>query len=315
MVKSLALGFNQYGTIDVFEEQVIDVNLSEKTDVLIKVERVSVNPVDISIRKGAMAKNKAPKNFRILGNEFQGEIVELKNPDTSFKLGDKVMAIVPSRADAEYVATSVERIFKVPETMPLDLAAAFPMVATTAYWTLDPYFYDFKPKDTLAIVGASGNVGSLILQLANRKDITIIAVGSKKNEDYLKHLGADIVLDYRNEEQVTHHSQSADYVINASLFNSGEVLALALLKQNGTYLGLNSLPNLATRPDVKAFFMEKAEHMTDKKAMADLTIFYNQDGFELKIGHVLPFSLDGIKEAHQLIETKKNNGKVILKMD
>ncbi|MFW7394805.1 alcohol dehydrogenase catalytic domain-containing protein, partial [Vagococcus fluvialis] len=123
MVKSLALGFNQYGTIDVFEEQVIDVNLSEKTDVLIKVERVSVNPVDISIRKGAMTKSNAPKNFRILGNEFQGEIVELKNLDTSFKLGDKVMAIVPSRADAEYVATSVERIFKVPETMPLDLAA------------------------------------------------------------------------------------------------------------------------------------------------------------------------------------------------
>lgn len=315
MVRSLALGFNQYGTIDVFEEQLIDVNLSEKTDVLVKVERVSVNPVDISIRKGAMAKNKVPKNFRILGNELQGEIVELKNPDTSFKIGDKVMAIIPSRADAEYVATSVERIFKVPETMPLDLAAGFPMVATTAYWTLDPYFYDFKQKDTLAIVGASGNVGSLILQLARRKDISIIAVGSKKNEDYLKHLGADIVLDYRNKEQVAQYSQSANYVINASLFNSGEELALSLLKPNGTYLGLNSLPDLVSRPDVKAFFMEKAKHMTDKKAMADLTNFYNQYGLELKIGHILPFSLDGIKEAHQLIETKKNNGKVILKMN
>ena len=313
MIKSKAFGFDRYGDVDVLREKEIELELTEKKDVLIKTEHISVNPVEINIRKGNMSKSQAPKNFRVLGNELQGEIVELLENDSDLSVGDKVVAIIPSGADSEFVATANSRVFKVPDNMPLNIAASFPMIATTAYWTLDPYFYHLEKGDTLAIVGASGNVGSLILQLAREKDIRILAVGSSKNRTYLEKLGADMTIDYRNEEDVKTYQKQADYVINASLFNQGEDLAVSLVKENGTYLGLNALPKLEERPDITAHLMNKTKDMTDQKAMPILFDFYEKHGLELKVAYELPFTLDGLKEAHRLFEGEKKAGKIILK--
>lgn len=313
MVKSKVLGFDSYGSIEVLTETSLDITTTETSPILIKTEHISVNPVEVSIRKGLMSNGTPPKNFRVLGNEIQGEIVEIASDSSSFSIGDKVMALLPARGDSEYVATFESRVFKLPHNMPLAIGAAFPMIATTAYWTLHPHFYSFKQGDTLGIVGASGNVGSLILQLAREKDITILALGSQKNQDYLKKLGANIFIDYKNSEQVSEFYQSCDYVINASLFNSGEELALSLVKERGTYLGLNSLPNLENRPDITAFFMEKTEDMIDAEALPHLLALYEKSPLALRIGHTLSFSLNGLKEAHRLIETNQSSGKIILK--
>ena len=132
--------------------------------------------------------------------------------------------------------------------MPAEVAAGFPMIATTAYWTLTPHFFPVTSNTKLAIVGASGSVGSLILQLAKQKGATVLASASKSNKEYLEELGANFFVDYRNQDHIESFKGWADYVINASLFNAGEILAVTLLKQNGTYLGLNALPDLSTRP-------------------------------------------------------------------
>lgn len=101
-------------------------------------------------------------------------------------------------------------------------------------------------------------------------------------------------------------------MINASLFNQGEDLALSLIKKNGTYLGLNSLPDITSYPNMTAFFMEKTTEMKDKDAMTYLTHFYETHGLELKTAYELPFSLEGLKEAHELFEGTKKSGKIIL---
>lgn len=313
MKKSISYGFDHYGDINVLEERQLEIGLTDKKDVLIRTEHISVNPAEISIRKGLFSASSSPKKFRVLGNEIQGEVIEVNNEDSSLAIGDKVLALLPNGGDSEFVATHHTKVFKLPQNMPLEVAAGFPMIVTTAYWALSSHFYHLKKGDRLAIVGASGSVGSIILQLAHQKEITILAVGSSKNADYLTELGADYVLDYHNEEQVHSFENWADYVINASLFNSGESLAVSLVKEKGTYLGLNALPNLAERPDITAFYLEKTKDMRDEDILEKLLTIYETTNLVLRIGHILPFTLDSLKTAHHLIEEGKNNGKIILK--
>ncbi|MEG0286796.1 MAG: NADP-dependent oxidoreductase [Vagococcus sp.] len=313
MVKSLTFGFDSFGNSDVLKEATIEVDLTEEKDVLIKTEHISVNPAEISMRKGLFSKKKAPTNFRILGNEIQGTVVKTNENVTNLKIGDNILAYIPNGGDSEYAAINHRKAFKVPSNMSNEVAAGFPMIATTAYWCLDDYFFKSNKMTKLTIVGASGSVGSMIVQLAKQRGITVLAAASQKNKDYLVSLGADYTLDYRNSEEVDRFKGWADYVINASLFNAGEELALSLLNKKGTYLGLNALPNLENRPDVTAFFMKKTAEMKDEDALKNLLEMYQETKFELRIGHVLPFSLGSLKEAHTLIESGKNNGKVILK--
>ncbi|MDT2864372.1 NADP-dependent oxidoreductase [Vagococcus carniphilus] len=312
MVVGKKFGFERYGDVDVFEEKEATFELTDKKNVLIKVERASVNPIDITTRKGLLAKGKPLERFRVLGNEVQGEIIELSDSDSQFSVGDKVIALVPSGGDAEYLAVAQKNVFKIPSNMSLDVAATFPMVAETALWTLDSHFYALKEGDVLAIVGASGSVGSVALQLAQAKNITIIAVGSKRNETYLKELGADITVDYRNEEEIAAHKNSADYVINASLFNQGEDVAVALVKETGTILGLNGAADTSSKPEVTSLFLQRTKEMTNQAAIPQLMAHYEKKPIQVKIGHHLPLSLEGIKEAHQLFEDKKGTGKIIL---
>lgn len=312
MVLSKVFGFNQYGNVDVFQEKELDVTLTEKKTVLIRVERTSVNPFDIAARSGQFAKNKPLETFKVLGNEVQGEVVELGEISSNLNVGDKVIALLPSGGDAEYVATAEKNVFKIPKGMCLDVAASFPMVSEAALWTLDPHFYELKDGDTLGIVGASGSVGSVILQLAREKNIKIIAVGSQKNAEYLKELGADSVVDYRNEKDILTHQNEADYVINASLFNQGEDVAIALVKDKGTILGLNSVPDVSSKPGVTGMVLNRTKDMTNQRAMPRLLAFYEKYGIQVKIGYQLPLSLDGVKQAHELFEGKKQTGKILL---
>ncbi len=315
MVVGKKFGFDSYGDVDVFEEREETIELTEKKNILVKVERVSVNPIDINSRKGLMANGKPLNRFRVLGNELQGEIVEIASLDSDFSVGKKVIVLLPSGGDAEFVAAAEKNVFKIPENMSLDIAATFPMVGEAALWTLDSHFYDLKEGDTLAIVGASGSVGSIALQLARHKKINIIAVGSKKNAEYLKELGADSVIDYRNEADIKAYESKADYVINASLFNQGTDVAVTLVKEDGTILGLNGVSDVSQKPNVNAQFMMRTENMTNQMAMPRLMSFYEKNDIQLKIGQRFPLTLEGVKEAHRLFEGQKETGKILLVKD
>lgn len=312
MFKGKAIGFDHYGEVDVFEERDLIFELTDKKPILIKVERAALNPVDISIRKGLLANGKPLNRFRVLGNEVQGEVIALDPSVTGFSIGDKVIALVPSGGNAEYLAAAAKNVFKIPNEMLLEVAACYPMVAETAYWALNPYFYELKSGDTLAIIGASGSVGSLVLQFARSKEITIIAVAGKNNSEYVKKLGADMVIDYRDPIAVNEYADQADFVINASLFNSGEDVGVTLVKDGGTLLGLNGVPKKVCNKNVSLKKLDRTKEMTYQKAIPFVLEFYRQHDVEFKIGRSMPLTLEGIKEAHHLFEDKNTSGKIVL---
>lgn len=310
-VKSKAIGFSSYGSSDVFEEKEVVLPLNTTNNVLVKVERVGINPVDAFIRSGKMSGGRPLNGFQVLGSEVQGEIVKLYTPVSGLSVGDKVL-VRPGRGGyAEYVSTNAQNVFPIPETMSLDEAAAFSATAVTAYWGLHG-FYDIKEGQTIAVVGASGSVGSYLVQLAKPLNVKIIAVASGKNKDYLEQLGADVFIDYNDEQAIQKYAKTADFVMDASLFNAGEKVALTLVKENGTYLGMTTLPDPSIRPDVHLIFLGRTPEMTQEKALTAINDFIKEYGLDVKIAYRLPLSLDGVKEAHRLIEGTRQSGKIIL---
>lgn len=263
-----------------------------------------------SSERGGRALNR----FTVLGNELQGEIVELYEPLDGFAIGDKVIVRSSGGGYATHIAANNKNVFKIPEDMPLDFAGSFSATASTAYWGLHGGFYPLKDGDTIAIVGASGSVGSFLVQLAQEWDVKIIAVASKKNEARLKELGADIFVDYRDPEAIEQHGKTADFVLDASLFNAGEHAALILAKENATYVSMTTLPDNSYRPDVKRVFLSRTPAMTNDIVIPYLFDFYEKHGLADQIAYTLPFTVDGVKEAHRLLEGTRNSGKIIFKV-
>ena len=87
---------------------------------------------------------------------------------------------------------------------------------------------------------------------------------------------------------------------------------MTLAKENATYMGMTTLPDSSHRPDVKRVFLSRTAEMTNAIAMPALFDFYRKHRLIIKIGYILPFTLEGAKEAHHIIEGKRQAGKIIL---
>lgn len=312
MIQVNAIGFERFGDVTVFEERTTEIPLNASNNVLVQVKKVGVNPVDAFIRSGKMSRSAAPAHFHVLGNEVVGEIVKLYDNVPHLKIGDMVIVKPGVGGYADYLTTNERNVFKIPTEMPLDFAAGFSATASTAYWALYGGFYDLKKGDTLAVIGASGSVGNFVVQLAKSFGVTIIAVASAHNETYLKESGATIFVDYRDSDAVAAYANKADFVIDASLFNKGEKVALQLVKDGGTYLGMTTLPQDTLGKNVKLVFLSRTPVMTNAVVMPFLFKFYQEHGLALKIAKTFPLTVAGVQDAHRLIVQDRAAGKIIL---
>lgn len=310
-VTTRAIGFDRYGGTDVFEEKTMNLTLDRSKNVLVKLEYAGVNPVDTMFRSGTFSGGQQLSNVVILGSESSGIVEKLYEPVPGLSVGDKVIVKSGRGGYADYIATSSKNIYKIPEGMSMKEAAAFSATALTAYWGLYG-FYKIKDGETIAVVGASGSVGSYLIQLLKPMNVNVIAVASGRNEAYVKSLGADIFIDYANEPMVQKYAKTADYVLDASLFNSGEKTALTLVKENGTYLGMSTLPDPSIRPDVKLLFLSRTPEMTTAIGMEKLTEFYEKYGLVINIAYMFPLTVEGVKKAHELITESRKSGKILL---
>jgi NADPH2:quinone reductase len=171
-------------------------------DVLVRVEAVSVNPVDTKIRSPKAQVETQPK---VLGYDAAG-VVEAVGPEvTLFQPGDEVHYagdVTRSGSDAQFQLVDERLIGRKPTTLDFAQAAALPLTAITAWELLFermPFSIDAEHNDkTLLIIGGAGGVGSIAIQLARRAGFTVIATASRKESiDWCLSLGAHNVIDHR----------------------------------------------------------------------------------------------------------------------
>lgn len=155
----------------------------------------------------------------IIGSEGAGIIVKIGNEIKNFKIGDRVIfttILQPQGGSwAEYATAKVDAMMPLPESLTFAQGAAIPIAGKTALECMNSL--NLKSGDTLFIAGASGAIGSLVIQLAFKKGIRISASASEKNHHYMKSLGAELTVDYHDPKWPNEVLKWSDNGVDAAL--------------------------------------------------------------------------------------------------
>jgi NADPH:quinone reductase-like Zn-dependent oxidoreductase len=170
-------------------------------EVLVRVISAGVNPVDWKIRAGMFAdpRTKLPIT---LGYDVAGVVVELGPEARLFKAGDPVYGMLPisiGGAYAEFVAVPEKFLATPPKNLDLYAAGGVPLAALTAWQALFDKA-ELKPGQTVLVHGGSGGVGHFAVQFAKAKGARVLATASGANQGFLKEIGADTAIDYKNQK-------------------------------------------------------------------------------------------------------------------
>ena len=193
-----------------FEEIDLPKPSPEGHDLLVKVEAVSVNPVDYKQRKAA---SPAP---RVLGWDAAGTVEAVGKEATLFKPGDAVYYagdVTRPGCDSEYHLVDERIVGRKPKKLDFAQAAAIPLTAITAW---ESFFDRLKVQSgrTMLIIGGAGGVGSIGIQLAKIAGLRVIATASRpESVAWVKELGADEVADHR-QNLVAQVKRQVDYIAN-----------------------------------------------------------------------------------------------------
>lgn len=171
-------------------------------EVLIRVECAGVNPADWKCREGWLAQFFQYRFPFILGFDVSGTIAAIGADVDGVRVGDRVVAYTKQGMGewgsyAEYVVVLAAAAVPLPDSVGFAEAAAIPTAGVTAWEGL----FDtgaLAAGQKLLVNGGSGGVGSYAIQLARRAGADVAATCSRANADYVRALGADPVIDYRN---------------------------------------------------------------------------------------------------------------------
>jgi NADPH:quinone reductase-like Zn-dependent oxidoreductase len=194
-------GFGPPNTVQVGE---VPTPTCGPGDVLIKVVAAGVNPVDWKECEGFLERFYGGHSEPwIPGYDAAGFVEKVGREVAGFRPGDRVVAFSDRRENghngtfAEYVRVLAHAVTKVPDNVTLAEAAAVPTASITGYQALfRENKGNLKSGDRVLIHGASGGVGSFTVQFAKASGLEVAAACSARNVEYVRSLGADLVLDY-----------------------------------------------------------------------------------------------------------------------
>jgi NADPH:quinone reductase-like Zn-dependent oxidoreductase len=169
-------------------------------EVLVRVQASSINPLDGGVAAGMLAQMGLPHEYPVtLGRDFAGVVEQVGDGVTSVAAGDEVFGEVsafnpPVRdgAWAERIVVGENFFAKKPAGVDTAQAGAAPLVTLTALATVDAL--ELSSGQTVLVVGATGGVGSIVVQLAKAAGATVVAPALPEDEEFLRGLGVDEVL-------------------------------------------------------------------------------------------------------------------------
>jgi NADPH:quinone reductase-like Zn-dependent oxidoreductase len=214
-------------------------------DVLVRVDAASLNQLDVKIAQGEFKQILPYALPLILGNDFAGTVIRVGAKVRGFKPGDEVYAR-PSQdrigAFADRIAVAESDLALKPTSIGLEEAASLPLVALTAWQALVERG-NLQPGQKVLIHAGAGGLGSMAIQLAKHLGATVAATTSGSNADFVRELGADVVVDYRtqNFEQLL---EGYDLVLD-SLGGENLEKSLRILRLGGRAIGLSGPPDPA----------------------------------------------------------------------
>ncbi|GAA2460449.1 NADP-dependent oxidoreductase [Streptomyces glaucus] len=177
--------FAEFGGPDVLRLMDAEEPHAGPGQVRIAVRAAGVNPVDWRIREGQFREILPVELPAGVGQDASGVVDEVGEGVEGVEVGDRVFGEGTSTY-AEFAVLSAW--IRMPEGLTFEEAAGYPSVMETALRIIGQV--DVQPGQTLLVSGASGGVGSAVLQIARDRGITVIGTAGAANQDYLRSLGA-----------------------------------------------------------------------------------------------------------------------------
>jgi NADPH:quinone reductase-like Zn-dependent oxidoreductase len=305
--------FQKFGTADQIQISNIDIPELKEGEVLVKIKAASVNPVDSAVREGWLQSNIPIVFPAIPGWDVAGIVEERAYSARRFETGDQVYAyarrpVVQFGTFAEYVVIPESYLSLKPKTLSFEQSAAIPLVGLTAFQSLI-VAGRLQADQTVLILGASGGIGTMSIQIAKTKGATVIGVASKKNHTYMKELGADFTIDYHSNDFAGEIFMAApkgvDLIFDAA---SGDTLrkSLGTLAPKGRLVSiLNQGKDLPENIEFHYVFVEP--NSKQLAALAELA-----DEGRLKVPVIQKFTLDQTAEAMKAVESHHTQGKIVI---
>lgn len=238
-----AFVFDKY-TQPVHEADVPEPAVGER-DVLVRVDAAGVNHLDEKIRKGEFKAILPYSTPLVLGHDVAGSVIRTGSKVQDFTPGDRVFG----RPRDGRIGTFAERISVdeadlalAPTTISPVEAASLPLVALTA-WQALVVRGKVKPGQKVLIHAGAGGVGSITIQLAKHLGAHVATTASATNAEFVRGLGADVVIDYRTQD--FEKELSAYDLVLDSLGGENLEKSLRVLRPGGKAIGISGPPDPA----------------------------------------------------------------------
>lgn len=201
METSRAVRLSWFGGPEALQIDPVAIPEPQDDEVLVRVAAASINPVDYKIREGQFPPVGEDKLPMILGRDLAGTIEALgTRAHYMLSKGEPVFAHIgfDRGAQSDYVVVKAVELVAAPKAIDLVHAAGVPLAAMTAWQGL----FDLGglgEGQRVLIHGGAGGVGHLAVQLAKAKGAEVLATAGPDDLDFVRELGADTVIDYRNQ--------------------------------------------------------------------------------------------------------------------
>ncbi len=337
-----AIGFTETGPIDrpdaLIERKIADPVPGDH-DLLVRVEAVSVNPVDTKIRGAAPPRDGVHDHtFKVVGYDAVGTVVAVGKNAALFKPGDRVFyagSVLRAGTNSELHVVDERIVGPAPRTLSAAAAAALPLTAITA-WEMLFDRLDVRrpvPRDnrTILVIGGAGGVGSIAIQLARQvARMTVIATASRpESRSWALAAGANHVIDHA-------HAMSAQlrelgvgapgFVFSTTQTSAHFADIMELIAPQGR-LGVISGIGDATRPDplsgksitlcyelmfTRASF-QTPDMIEQHNLLAEVSRLVDAGVLKSTMNqHLGKISAENLIRAHALVESGRTIGKVVL---
>ncbi|MFJ2828740.1 NAD(P)H-quinone oxidoreductase [Streptomyces sp. NPDC087263] len=295
-------------------------------EVLVEVVASAVNRADLLQRQGLY--NPPPGASPYPGLECSGRIVEVGPGVSGWAVGDEVCALLSGGGYAQKVAVPAGQLLPVPEGIDLRQAAALPEVTCTV-WSNVFMVSHLRPAETLLVHGGSSGIGTMAIQLAKAVGArAAVTAGTKEKLDFCAELGADILVNYREQDFVEEIKRATDGAgADVILDNMGakyldrNVKALAVngrLAIIGMQGGIKGELNIATLLNKRAAVTATSLRIRPLGEKAAIVAAVREHVWPLiASGHVRPvvdreLPMSDAAEGHRVLEGSGHIGKVLL---
>ena len=301
--------FRRYGPPEVLEYGEQPDPAPARGEVLVDIHAASVNAADWKQRAGQYpAKVALP---HIPGRDFSGVVAAVGEGARDFQLGDAVFGVceVPAEsAYAEKIALRQEIVARKPERFSHVECAAAGLAALTALISVEDTL-QLKAGETVLIHGGAGGVAGFGIQLAKHLGARVISTASASNHDYVRGLGADVVIDYRAQD-FTRAVSNCDAVFDTV---GGDVTgrSFAVLRPGGRLASIagGAQAPASPRADVTSLRPSVGRSRRHLERVTAL-----MESGALRLPEISLFPLSRAAAAHQVSEARHLRGKLVLQV-